>query len=71
MKRIPNLETAINYCRDNDISFVYSVTKCKHIKFYVEDSSKFILISPKNDNRDRVIRDIRRMIDGQRDNSIA
>lgn len=64
MIRYPNLETAIRYCRQSGIKFEYKATSCNHFKFYINGTKKYILISPKNDNRDRVIKDIRRIMNG-------
>ncbi len=59
-RRIPNLETAIDYCRDNGLDYSWEHCSGSHIKFYV--GVKVIVISSKRDNPDRVVRDIRRVV---------
>jgi hypothetical protein len=59
-RRIPNLETAIEECRQLGKMFKYKYTGSKHIKFYVED--KMIMIGLKKSNPDKVRKDIRRVI---------
>ena len=62
MCRIPNLETAIEECQRLDLTFDYIRTGKGHIKFYIDGSNVPLIISVKNDNRDRVKRDIRRLM---------
>ena len=62
MCRIPNLETAIEECRDRKLTFDYIRTGKGHVKFYINGSKNVLIISVKNDNRDRVRKDIRRLI---------
>ena len=62
MCRIPNLETAIEECQRLNLSFSYIRTGKGHIKFSVSTFRNPLIISVKNDNRDRVRKDIRRLI---------
>ncbi len=58
-RRIPNLETAIEYCRAK--GYRYFFKKGDHYKFYIEDKGR-IMLSTKKDNPDRVKRDIDRVM---------
>lgn len=64
MKRIINLEIAIEKCRKNKATFRFESTAGAHIKFYVGAAVRFILISRNNENPDRVRRDIRKALKG-------
>jgi hypothetical protein len=58
-RRIPNLETAIEYCRVK--GYEYYFKKGCHFKFYIEDRG-CITLSTKKDNPDRVRKDIERVM---------
>ncbi len=59
-RRIPNLETAIDYCRQKGWSFYFK--KGQHFKFYINGIGPIIL-STKKDNPDRVRKNIERVIE--------
>jgi hypothetical protein len=56
-RRIPNLETAIEECRQLGKRFDYKYSG-KHIKFYIE--GRMIMLGLKKSNPDKVRKDIRR-----------
>jgi hypothetical protein len=58
-RRIPNLETAIDECRQRRLSY-YWYYAGKHIKFYV--NGKMIVMGLKKSNPDKVRKDIRRVV---------
>ena len=58
-RRIPNLETAIEYCRSK--GYQYSFKKGCHFKFYISGKGP-ITLSTKKDNPDRVRKDIERVL---------
>ena len=58
-RRIPNLETAIDECRQMGKRFNWKYAG-KHIKFYVE--GRMIVIGTKKANPDKVRKDIRRVV---------
>jgi len=62
MKRIPNLETAIDECRRIGRTFEYEFTGKSRIKFFIEGCAKLSIVSTKNDNSCKVRKDIRRLI---------
>jgi hypothetical protein len=57
-RRIPNLETAIDECRQRGLNYYWERAK-KNIKFYV--SGKMIIIGLKKSNPDKVRKEIRRV----------
>ena len=59
MCRIPNLETAVEYCKSLNVVPTFKDTG-NHIKFYVLGVR--IMISRKKSNPDKVRRDINRVI---------
>lgn len=66
MKRIPNLETAIDECRRIGRTFEYEFSGKLHIKFYIEGCKNLLIVSTKNDNSCKVRKDIRRLISERR-----
>lgn len=58
-RRIPNLETAIDECRQRGKIWNYKYAG-NHIKFYVE--GRMIVIGLKKANPDKVRKDIRRVM---------
>lgn len=58
-RRIPNLETAIEECRQLGKKFDYKYAG-NHIKFYIE--GRMIVLGLKKDNPDKVRKDIRRIV---------
>ncbi len=58
-RRIPNLETAIEYCRVKGWSYYFK--KGDHYKFYLDGVKGCVIISTKKDNPDRVRKDIERL----------
>lgn len=62
-KRIPNLETAIAECRRLGFTYNYEHGGGKsHIKFYIDGFNKLLIMSSKHDNRDKVKKDIMRIV---------
>jgi len=59
MCRIPNLQTAIDECRQLGLNYCWERAS-KHIKFYV--NGKTIIIGLKKSNPDKVKKDIRRVM---------
>ncbi len=57
-RRIPNLDTAINVCRQMGKTYYWHYAG-KHIKFYI--SGKMIVLGLKKANPDKVRKDIRRI----------
>lgn len=66
MKRIPNLETAIDECRRIGRTFEYEFSGKSHIKFFIEGCAKLLIVSTKNNNADKIRKDIRRLIGERR-----
>lgn len=62
MKRIPNLEAAIDECRMFGRAFEYEWSNKSHIKFFIEGCKNLLIFSTKNDNGCKVRKDIRRLI---------
>lgn len=66
MKKIPNLCTAIDECRRLGFTYNYEHAGSKsHIKFYIDGFDKLLIISSKHDNRDKVKKDIMRIVNGR------
>lgn len=65
-KRIPNLETAIAECRRLGFAYNYEYGgKRSHIKFYINGFDKLLIINSKRDNRDKVKKDVMRIVNGR------
>ena len=61
MKRISNLDAAIDECKILGRAFEYKFSGKSHIKFYIEGCKNLLIISTKNDNGCKVRKDIRRL----------
>lgn len=61
MRRIPNLETAIDECRKRGLEFSWEWNR-NHIKFWIVGISRFIVICKNKQNPDRVRKDIERVL---------
>lgn len=64
MRRIPNLETAIDECRRNGAKFNWEWCNTAHIKFYIEGVVGCIILSSKKTNCDKVRKELRLRLTG-------
>lgn len=61
-KKIPNLETAKELCRELGFTFEFEMQSNQHIKFYIHGCPKYLHISSKSDNYDKVRKELRSLL---------
>ena len=66
MRRIPNLETAIDECRKRKLKYWYEWYNNSHIKFYINGFRGCVYLTSKKDNPDRVRKDVEKFLTGVR-----
>lgn len=61
-KRIPNLETAIGLCKELGFKFEWEISKKDHIKFFIHGCPKYLHLSSKSDNYDKVRKELKNLL---------